>query len=55
MGRSAIISLFLLASFRFEALSSECAGAGIVLRAECPRETLVDCDYDESQCDILNV
>ncbi len=55
LGRSIIITLFLIASVRMEALSSDCAGAGITIRTECPGEKIIDCLYDESECDILNI
>lgn len=55
MGRSIIIALFLIASVRMEALSDDCANAGLVLRTSCPTEQITECIYDESQCDILNL
>lgn len=54
MGRSIIVTLFLIVSVRMEALS-DCANAGLVLRTTCPTEQITECIYDESQCDILNL
>jgi hypothetical protein len=55
MGRSIIITLLLIASVPVEAVRSECSAAGTIYRTGCPGELLVDCLYDESQCDILNI
>ena len=52
--RSIIVTVFLVASVGMDALSL-CGNAGVVIRSGCPEEKILDCNYNESQCDGLAI
>src|SRR5215468_10519598 len=56
MTRTSITSLALIVCLEAVpafAQTATCPAAGTVYRYGCPSETLVDCNYDSSQCDNL--
>jgi hypothetical protein len=58
MGRTIVLTIFLIASIPMHRVGaqSSCPAAGTVYRDICPGEVLVDCNYDESQCEgIFNI